>query len=180
MVKKSKKFRKKMPPIVFIAAILGILLTAIIAVIVIGNIPPEDEENPFSRSIEQKIESERAVGVNTDYSYQYQNAVLDAIEYDILKYDEDKLCATVRFTYVDVLKLAEGYEEDIDDVNDFYRYCIESIESDDAPSITKKINVDFYEINGDEGRVLMVEDSVEMADVLTGGFASVYNEIIEG
>ena len=159
---------------VAVAVCFAVLLSAVLAYCLVNR------EDPYESAISDKIDGERLYGENMALPYRYNNAVLDAIEFRVLESDDATKTAMVEFVYVDVLSLSDSYTGNIYDPNSFYTYCIERITAGSAPKITETLLVFFADADFDEAGKLVVVDTEDMADVLTGGVASAYLEQIGG
>lgn len=138
-------------------------------------------DSPLEAAIDRRIEGEKNLGENLPLSMQYSNAVLDALEYQVLSEDRESGTATVSFTYVDVMKLGEECGTDIADADLFYTQCMEKIEQGTAPSVTKEIQLQYTTQEATDGEsVYVIQSSPELADALSGGVFSVYRELIGG
>lgn len=127
--------------------------------------------------LEEVIVQETFVGDDLPLSSQYANAVVNSMTYEILNITQHST-AIVKFEYVDVLKMADEYTGSAEDADAFYRYCIEIIENDTAPTIINEVEV-IVEFNESDGTYDVVS-SIELADALTGGIASEYLDILNG
>ena len=152
-------------------------IAAIIAVLFFGLSP---RENAYEAAIADKIASEMIQGEELPLVYQYNNTVLGAIDFQLLDADKSTDTATVRFTYVDVLSLADKYVGSMNDPSLFYTHCIGQIASGSAPTLTKTITVSFAVFEYGEVKKLIALDSVDFANVLTGGVASEYAKLSGG
>ena len=132
------------------------------------------KSNIYETAIEKKINGAVIQGVDLPLSYQYNNAVLKAIEFELLEFDKSVNSATVNFSYVDVLALADTYTESLNDVDAFYRHCIDRITNGMAPMLSKTISVRYIESKYEGPSRCIVIDSLELADIMTGGVASAY------
>ncbi len=153
---------------------------AIVAVMLLLLIPGGNSSgNAYQTAIKTRLDSEKVNGTDIALSYQYSNAMLDAIDYKIVSTDKSSGSARVTFTYVDAMLLADGYTGSIHDQVSFYQHCIDTIKAHQAPTISKTITV-YFEKDTNAGGELAVVDSPELADVLTGGVASWYQNMIGG
>ena len=153
-------------------------VVAVIIAVLLFDLSPS--ENAYEIAISEKITSEMIQGKELPLAYQYNNAVLNAIDFQLLDTDKSMNIATVRFTYVDVLSLADRYVGNMDDPGLFYTDCIDQIMSGSAPTSTKTISVSFAVFESGGPKKLVVLDSADLADVLTGGVASEYAKLSGG
>lgn len=137
-------------------------------------------EKAYEVAIAEKIASEMIQGEKLPLAYQYNNAVLNAIGFRILDTDKSTNTAMVKFSYIDILSLADTYVGSMSDSSLFYTHCIDQIESGKAPTLTKTITVSFAVFESGEVEKLIALDSVDFADVLTGGVASAYVKLSGG
>ncbi len=157
---------------------ISIGVASVIVFILIFVISPR--ENAYETAIADKIASEMIRGDELPLAYQYNNVVLDAIDFQVQDTDKSEDTATVRFTYVDVLSLADMFVGSMNDPSLFYTHCIDQIVSGSAPTITRTISVSFEEFESGEVKKLRAVDSIDLADVLTGGVASEYAKLTGG
>lgn len=151
---------------------------AVITALLLFGLSPR--EKAYEVAIADKIASEMIQGEKLPLAYQYNNAVLDAIGFRILDTDKSANTAIVKFSYIDVLSLADKYVGSMSDSSLFYTHCIDQIESGKAPTLTKTITVSFAVFESGEVEKLIALDSVDFADVLTGGVASAYVKLSGG
>lgn len=164
-----------------------ILASVVSIVVILGGIAlaiwwflGRNTDQELEAAIAQRIQSEKSLGDNLPASIQYSNAVLDALEYQVLSNDTESGTAKVSFTYVDVMALADQYADDEVNADSFYTNCVDLIGQDRAPRITKEIFLHYTleEMNGQT--VYVIESSAEFADALSGGAFSVYMDLLGG
>ena len=164
---------------------LVLSITIIILGIVMGTryFDELNEEQNIDNAIAEKIKNEEIQGDMLPSSIQYSNAVIKAVEYKIISCNKKDKTAVVSFTYINAIKLAEQYQKPINceaDIDDFYMFCVNSIESRTAPFVTKEIEIR-YSLEDQNGQTICaIQNSAELADVLTGGTFSEYLKIIGG
>ena len=144
-----------------------------VLVVLLTNITSR-ESNGYETAIEEKINGAIIQGMDLPLSYQFNNAVLMAIEFELLEYNQNLNAATVNFSYVNVLALADTYSESLNDADAFYEYCVDKITNGTAPMLNKTIPVTYTETKDEGITHYIVIDSLELADVMTGGVASEY------
>lgn len=145
----------------------------VVLVVLLTNITSR-ESNGYETAIEEKINGAIIQGMDLPLSYQFNNAVLMAIEFELLEYNQNLNAATVNFSYVNVLALADTYSESLNDADAFYEYCVDKITNGTAPMLNKTIPVTYTETKDEGITHYIVIDSLELADVMTGGVASEY------
>lgn len=133
----------------------------------------------LNNAIQEKINEEMIEGDGLPANLQYVNAMLNAITFEVKSNSERKSSAQVEFTYVDALALAESFGGELSDPEFFYLYCIETINSQNAPTITEQIRINYTVSDTNNTKQYYIEDSLELSDVLTGGMASKYKKMIE-
>lgn len=158
---------------------LPVAAVAAVVILVVIFVLPGSNGSVYEEALAKKIDSECIAGEDLALSYQYTNAILGSIDYRILKEDKSKDCAEVKFTYVDVLELAEMYSMDVS-ADIFYQHCIDCITAGNAPTLERTIVVSFAELTQKGKTELKVIDSFELADVMTGGVATEYYKMIGG
>lgn len=167
---------------IIIALLVAVGATAILCGITIGvqYFGRSGLEANIGKAIEKKIQSEEIPGEALPYSIQYSNAVLGAIQYQIISCDQRNKTATVSFNYVDAIALADQYGEIVCDADEFYIFCVNSITNKTAPFETKEIEIQYYVVEENGQAFYVIENSPELADVLTGGTFSEYLQLIGG
>ncbi len=141
---------------------------------------PSQKANIYEKAISDRINSEMYLGDDLPLSYQFCNAVVQAIEFEILDTDKANRTMHVRFTYIDVLELAECYDDDSPSQDEYYKFCLNSIVGDDAPTVTETVSLTFTLSESDGDVIIILDDCIEFADVLTGGTASEYLKLLGG
>ncbi len=135
--------------------------------------------NICEEALYAKISDEIIPGDNLPLTYQYSNAILNAIKFEVLEINEPTNTITVRFTYVDAISLADSYtgslEQDV-----YYNYCIDRIISGTAPTCTEAIEVHYIVSMSNGSENISIQDNIDLADVMTGGIASIYMEQVRG
>lgn len=152
------------------------LITISIALVKI--IGKDNSKELLYQAISEKIDIEIKKSPNLPMDIQYTNAVYSTIEFKILSYTKET--ANIQFTYVNVVALADLYPSEITDIDKFYKYCIEKIESEAVEKETKVIEVSYISVNENGNKKFLVEDTPELADVLTGGAYSEYQRLVGG
>lgn len=155
-----------------VVCVVAILVAALLCFLLLTS-----KEDPYADALTAKIYSELSLGEDLPLSYQYRNAVLNALSFQIEERNEDLYTADVTFTYVDVLQLASSYTASLEDPDAFYQYCIDEINNAGAPTLTKTITVYFFPDPADSSRLIVV-DTPSLADVITGGAAALYQESV--
>lgn len=169
------------PTVTFVWKKWMTIVASVVAVIIaVSSFGLSPRENAYEIAVSNKILSEMIQGEELPLAYQYNNAVLNAIDFQLLDTDKSTDTATVRFTYVDVLSLADKYVGNMNDPSLFYKHCIDQIISGSAPTLTRTISVPFAVFESGEAKQLIALDSVDFADVLTGGVASEYVKLSGG
>ncbi len=169
---KPTKSRRK---IVIAGAVFATIAIVVIAIIAFYPTAPD-----YSGAITRRIENETVSISDPPLEYQYSNAILQAIRYNIVSSDRKNNTATVQFRYVDVMALADELGNKAIGQDEYYSYCIEAIRRETAPFATTAIQIRFEEREINGVRQLCVVDSFELADVLSGGTVSAYMSIEEG
>ncbi len=172
------KVNKKGVVFILLAAVLAL---AAIIVLCIGPGKNDKKTNldALNNAIQEKINEEMIDGDELPANFQYVNAMLNAISFEVKSNSERKSSAQVEFTYIDALALAESFGEEISDPEIFYLYCIEMINSQKAPTITEQIKITYTISDTNSTQQYYIDDSLELSDVLTGGISSKYMEMVE-
>ena len=137
------------------------------------------EEN-INKAIAEKIKSEKIPGEALPYSIQYSNTVLGAVHYEVMSCNQRNKTAVVSFSYIDAIALADQYEGPVENIDEFYIYCVDSIVNETAPVIAKEVEIHF-DLKEENGQTTyIIQSSPELADVLTGGTFSEYLRLIGG
>lgn len=172
------KVNKRGGVFILLAAVLA--MAAIIALCIgLGKNDKTTKQDALSNAIQEKINEEMIEGDGLPTNFQYVNAMLSAISFEVKSNSERKSSAQVEFTYIDAVALAESFGEEISDPEIFYLYCIEMINSQNAPTITEQIRINYTVSDTNNTKQYYIEDSLELSDVLTGGMASKYKKMIE-
>lgn len=172
----DKVSRKKKVEFVWkrwMSAVACCAVLTVLFIVILTNIT-SGKSNIYETAIEKKINGAVIQGVDLPLSYQYNNAVLKAIEFEVLEVDKRFNSAIVNFSYVDVLALADTYTESLNDADAFYQYCIDRITNGTAPMLSKTISVSYIVTEYEEIAQCIAIDSLDLADVMTGGVASEY------
>ena len=164
---------------------LPVLVGALVLALVIGGVAvwqtrEPTEESALDAALRAKIQSDIMTGEELPESYQFSNAVLEAISYTIKKDNPEQGTATVTFTYVDIIALADSFGTEQLEPTEYYQRCVNTIVSGGAPMVTQTIEISYTVLVADGVELYVIEDSLALADVLTGGAASAYLELIEG
>lgn len=159
-----------------------IILILILAVVAVGFIVGSSfvHKASFEDALEEKVTSDIIRGEDVPAHIEYSNAVYESISFNVRTNDYKSGMAEVEFTYVDVLALADGSEAEIESQESFYTYCVEQINSGVAPTNTEVIQVSYAILEEDGGKRYVIEDTPELANVLTGGAFSVFQSMLEG
>lgn len=126
-------------------------------------------------SIENYIQNEMVDGEALPLMLQYQNAVLDAITYEVQKSDLSTGTMDVEFTYIDVLELADSIADSQITEDEYYSLCIERINTGNYKTITEIVKVHFEPT--EDGCSVIRSDA--LINVLSGGALNYYMELLE-
>lgn len=126
-------------------------------------------------TIESYIQNEITDATTLPLMFQYQNEVLKAISYDIQSYDLATGTMDVKFTYIDVLSLADSITDPQITEDQYYNSCIERILSGEYKRINEVIKVHFE--SKDDGYSIIRSD--DLINVLSGGTFNYYLELLE-
>lgn len=165
-----------------VALLSAVSVVVIILVIIVGvqYFKSFGLKEEINKAIGEKIKSEEIPGEALPYSIQYSNAVLGAIRYEVMSCDPKNKTAIISFSYVDAIALADQYGESLENIDEFYTYCVDSIMSKTAPVIAKEVEVQFSLTEKNGQTTYVIQSSPELADVLTGGTFSEYLKLIGG
>lgn len=161
--------------IITVCAVFAVLAIAIIAVLAL--LPSATE---FEDAINRRIENDMVLISDLPLEYQYSNAILRSISYNIVKSDRNSNTAIVQFRFVNIMALADQLGNKAIDQDEYYKYCIDAINTGIAPFTSKTIQVRFVERQISGTRQLCVVDNLEFVDVLSGGTVSAFVAIMEG
>lgn len=167
-------FSKKGLPV-----LLGVLAVVIVAagMLLWTNREPE-KHSALEAAITEKIQNEIVPGEDVPIAYAYSNAVLEAITFTVEKDNVKEGIATVTFTYVDTIAMADSYGTRQIDPAVYYQECIDAILGGTAPTVTETIEITYTVLVTEGSEEYAIEDSLALADVMTGGAASAYLELI--
>lgn len=135
--------------------------------------------NSLNATIFDEIYSEIIPGEELPLSIQYSNSVYTNISFNILSQNDSNGRATVEFTYVDILALADGYMEDFDDIDRFYEYCIQNISSGNIETISETVEVSYTVLVEADVKTYVVDQIEDIMSILTGGAYSVLENILK-
>ena len=171
--------QKKKKIVAFLSAV-SIAIIVLIIIVGVQYFKSLGLKEEINKAIGEKIKSEEIPGEALPHSIQYSNAVLGAIHYEVMSCDQKNETAVISFSYVDAIALADQYGESVENIDEFYIYCVDSIMSKTAPVITKEVQVQFALTEEIAQRTYVIQSSPELADVLTGGTFSEYLKLIGG
>lgn len=134
-----------------------------------------DTVDALSAAISAYIEDEQVLGDSLPLMVRYNNALLDSVTFRILDYDIAERNATVKFTYVDALKLADSFKDPDISQDDYYAQSIDRIQSGDCAMVSQSITILFEETV--DGYVIQTSD--DLVNVLSGGVLYYYLELLE-
>lgn len=158
-------------------AIFAIIVVSIVSIQVFSK---REAIKVIDVAIGEKIAAEKIEGTALPTSIQYTNAIVDAIEYQIISVNEENNTALVSFTYVDAIGLADKYGESVENIEGFYTYCVDTISCGEAPFITKEIEVQYDVDESRKENKCLIRNSPDLADALTGGTYSAYIQLLGG
>jgi len=176
--RKDRSKRKKLLKWV-LSVSLGIIVIAVTVILSIHGLQNVEMEDRLTVGLEQKITSEMVAGEELPIFWMYSNAIREAIEFDIVSCNEKKKEASVKFTYVDAISLADCYAGTLENPELFYQYCVREISAESAPQKTETIRITYSEYENEDELYCIIEDSPELVNVLTGGTYSEYVKILE-
>ncbi|MBR6762493.1 MAG: zinc ribbon domain-containing protein [Clostridia bacterium] len=133
------------------------------------------EVETLSVAINTYIQNEICPGENLPLMFEYQNAILEKITYEIHSVDMEKGTMEVEFTYIDVLALADSITDLNIKEDDYYAACLEKISSRDYKTITERVGVG-YESSGEGYTLIQSED---LTNVISGGMLDFYLGALE-
>ena len=133
------------------------------------------DKDALAAAIDAYIQNEIYTGEDLPLMMEYQNAILSEIRYELLSFDIEKGTMDVKFTYIDVLHLADSIANPNIEEDDYYTACLEKISSRDYKTITKELGLNFELV---EGRYALIQSDA-LANVISGGVLDYYLELME-
>lgn len=172
------KVNKKGVVFILLAAVLAL---AAIIVLCIGPGKNDKKTNldALNNAIQEKINEEMIDGDELPANFQYVNAMLNAISFEVKSNSERKSSAQVEFTYIDALALAESFGEEKVTSDTYFAYCVEQINGGTAATGTKKIAVEYEVIESDTNVEYNIIVNEELIDILCGGAYFYYMDMLE-
>ncbi len=131
-------------------------------------------------ALERRVHADRVFFSELPPEYQYSNAILEALEYEVKDTKPGRNIADVYFRYVDVLALADRLGNSDLNMDEYYAYCTDAISGGNAPMAEKTIRISFEQQTVNGKKQPGVVDSFELLDVLSGGTVSHFMEMTEG
>lgn len=149
----------------------------LVIVFAIGAVNKSSQGNDgaLQTSIENYIQNELVDGEVLPLMLQYQNAVLDAITFEVQKSDLSTGTMDVEFTYIDVLEMADSITDSQITEDEYYSLCIERINTGNYKTITEVVKVHFEPT--EDGYSVIRSDA--LINVLSGGTLNYYMELLE-
>lgn len=182
-MKKSNDYRRSGSK-QLVGLIVSVLLVAVVLYACFQKISnsPKGEPN-YSNTLESaildKLQADVVPGDELPLSIRYSNAVYTSISATILSQDDKTGEATVKFKYIDVLALADGYKGNPDDIDEFYECCLQMISSGNGKTITETAKVSYTVLIEDNVKFYVVEEIEDLANILSGGTLSVLKDMLQ-
>lgn len=172
-VKSHKPINKK------ILIIVSLIIILLILILIFGGML-SSKKSLFIEGLEQKINAEKRVeNISPDsevpLSLQYTNVIANAVDFTLIDINYVDNQALVSFSYVDVMNLADEFDDSDVDAESFYKYCLREVEGGNAIRKTEEIMLSFVISKENGEKVCIIENTPELANVLTGG---IYKELM--
>ena len=139
-----------------------------------------EQVNTLEDAILEELQTDVVPGDDLPLSINYSNAIYKSISATIISQDDKTGQATVKFKYIDVLSLADGYKGDIENIDSFYEHCLQAISSGAAATLTETVTVSYTVLITDNVMTYVVEEIENEANILSGGALSVLKDLMNG
>lgn len=154
--------------------IFAILLVAVVLFCTLGK-GSREPNGALEQAIQERINEELFIDPMTEYE-NYNNIVVQSIQFNVVK-DVKNGKATVKFTYIDLLALADTFGDRELSMEEYYEECTSLIGSGTAPVSEKKIELSCSQL---PDGTYQIEDTPDLMEVLSGGTYYYLMNLIQG
>lgn len=136
------------------------------------------QESALRDALQARIEKEIIQAENLPLQYQYMNALLSTISFDILSVDEVQHIMIIRCSFVDVMVMADTFGDAELTLSEYYQQCMEQIQNESAPVMETRLVIAYEETLEQGERVFAITQSEGLSELLSCGVYSATKELL--
>ena len=130
-------------------------------------------KNRVDAAVQRYLDQEYITGEDVPMYIQYRNTVIRAIRHQVLRVDRSTRTARIRISYPDITQMLSAQ---VSSAEEYYRYCINQIQTRPDAVITKEIDVSY---TGNFPNI-EIQDNYDLANAMSGNTIELFQQYMQG